>query len=271
MEALIKIARSLQDLILAIANEGGVADGNQQRAFEIALCGYKKGGVIPQFMLVPVYQQERRINIEPQLEHLNSRFNELMQLSHLGNYEYLEGLYPDTKQRNAIVEALYQFTNSTGDSPMAFVEFNERDFPTQIYQVRKLEPVVRDKHFSGSSGRENFGADHLDLEEVENKNVIEGEIQTSSFSPTTVTFNQKVYHFRYPLRCRLEVHDGYCLIHSELLDLTGTGETFDAARKSFSQEFDFAFHRLNQLPKDQLTNRLNLIKANLNFLVTKIE
>ncbi len=52
----------------------------------------------------------------------------------------------------------------------------------------------------------------------------------------------------------------YYIIQSEMFGIIGTGLTEDDAEKSFAEEFDFMYNKLNSLDVNSLTNHNNLIK-----------
>lgn len=79
------------------------------------------------------------------------------------------------------------------------------------------------------------------------------------------------YILKFPLRCHFEKEDDYFVIHSEMLDIIGTGKTEDEAELSFAEEFDYLYHRLNELPEEQLSSHFNMVKSFINQMIDKIE
>ena len=96
-------------------------------------------------------------------------------------------------------------------------------------------------------------------------------IKTNSIALQRVEYGNKCYQLNFPIRCLLENEEDYFILTSEMLDIVGTGETEQAALKSLAQEFDFIYQRYNQLPDEQLSDRLKNIKKILNLTVKHIE
>ncbi|MFN0036443.1 MAG: hypothetical protein ACKVUS_15365 [Saprospiraceae bacterium] len=96
--------------------------------------------------------------------------------------------------------------------------------------------------------------------------------QSVSFAhaPDKIEVNGKKYLFHFPLRCLLEKEDETYIIKSEMLDLIGTGETETEAKESFAREFDFVYHRYNELDDSRLSPRLRRIKTMLNQIVKPV-
>jgi hypothetical protein len=55
-----------------------------------------------------------------------------------------------------------------------------------------------------------------------------------------------------------------------MLDIIGTGESEESAKESFAVEFDYIFTRYNELPENQLSERLLKIKTIINLLVKSV-
>ncbi|MBW8050667.1 MAG: hypothetical protein FVQ77_10090 [Cytophagales bacterium] len=98
-------------------------------------------------------------------------------------------------------------------------------------------------------------------------NNIENTVYTLDYAPEKIVTGANVYYLRYPLRCLFEKEDNYFIIKSELIDIIGTGETEDEAEQNFAEEFDFIYHRYNELPDNKLSERIKVIKTFLNYIV----
>ena len=91
------------------------------------------------------------------------------------------------------------------------------------------------------------------------------------YAPSMIISGQMKYILKQPLQCISEKEDGYFVINSVMLGVIGTGLTKNEATKSFAQEFDFVYKRLNSLDSESLTNNNQLIKNLLNQIVEKVE
>jgi hypothetical protein len=112
-------------------------------------------------------------------------------------------------------------------------------------------------------------ADYLRV--LQSRLVRPGECYSLSYSPETVSVNNKKYVLNYPLRCLFEKEDGYYVIRNEQLDIIGTGESREGAETNFSEEFDYLYTRLNSLEENQLSSRLVCIRQMLNNFVREVK
>jgi hypothetical protein len=92
-----------------------------------------------------------------------------------------------------------------------------------------------------------------------------------SYSPTTISVNNKKYILNYPLRCLFDKEKDYYIISNEQLDIIGTGLSQKDAETNFNEEFDYLYVRLNSLVDNQLSNRLLKTKSVLNSYVKAIQ
>lgn len=90
---------------------------------------------------------------------------------------------------------------------------------------------------------------------------------TLSYAPEVIVAGKKQYVLRFPLSCLFEKEEDYFVIKNELLDLIGTGETEEEAKKNFNIEFDFLYKRLIDAGDDTLSARLVQVKQLLSNLV----
>lgn len=91
------------------------------------------------------------------------------------------------------------------------------------------------------------------------------------YAPNMIISGKMKYILKQPLQCVSEKEDDYFVIHSAMLGIIGTGLTKNEASKSFAQEFDFVYKKLNSLDSESLTNNNQLIKNLLNQIVEKVE
>lgn len=280
VDALIKIAQNLQDLIITIAKYDLPADeAIDLNNFKIELIDYSKGSSIPSFALSSNPTLITTSDVYKQREVVSEKLNSLLHISDKGTYYDLKELYPEPTKRNQFVEKLYNFNNSFKDSP---VSIYEKDKEGSFYKLQKFKSTVK----------KNLLVEVKQLEE--NKTVEEGlarvkifkkgekttktkvhEVILSknhslSYSPEIININEKQYILKFPLRCLFEKEEDYYLIEHEALDIIGTGLTQEEAENNFNEEFDFLFTRLNQLDDEKLTNRLIGIKVMINSYIKEI-
>ncbi len=110
------------------------------------------------------------------------------------------------------------------------------------------------------------------LKEIENLvlKIKTEQQETLSYLPVMLTVFDKTYYLSSPLPCIVEKEENYYIVRNEKLDIIGTGLTLQAAKESFTLEFDHIYTRYNELPANKLSARLRKIKETINLLVKTV-
>jgi hypothetical protein len=140
---LVKLGKSLQELVTTLAKQT-IESSVDLDNFELDLSGIKKCCTV----LDIKYSLPKQLilsNIDEQRLFVNDQLDSLIKLSDTADYLKLRDLYPDAQRRNFIVENLFAFTSSLGNTPVRFVEYGENNTLVSIYKVRKFKPDVKDK------------------------------------------------------------------------------------------------------------------------------
>jgi hypothetical protein len=281
IESLIKIAESLQELVMSIAKYDLPAnEAIDLNNFKLELTDFQKGSAIPSFVLTQRVQSVIT-DYQIQREEVTKKLNSLFAISDKGNYADLLELYPEHFKRNEIVEKLYDFTSSFKNSPVSIYEKgnvnedSERYTPKKFKSSTKNSLIVAVKEVKKEKSEEKaFARIKVTKSGGKTTNRIEEVISTAkhslSYSPEIININKKQYILNYPLRCLFEKEDGYYVINNEQLDIIGTGLTQDDAEQNFNEEFDYLYNRLNSLEDNQLNIRLLRIKTVLNSFVKQV-
>ncbi len=283
IEALVRIAESLQNLLITIAKSDlDSKDPLYLDDFKIELSGFKQGSAVPQFVFTPRVQTSIA-NIDRQRKIVSQKFEKMMSLSDKADYAKINDFYPDAGRRNQIVESLYEFTNSFGDAPVNIVSIDKNKKTNHLFKIKKLKPEVKKLLItkiveSHPEAKEEFGVAKIKMltdRQGKTKRKIEHIYKKSdttlAYSPTVIVHNETVYNLQFPLRSSLENENDYFVIHNEMLEIIGTGVTEDDAERNFAEEFDFIHERYNQLNDNQLSEKLSTIKLFLKHLVKSVE
>lgn len=279
VDVLIKIAQSLQDLVLSIAKYDLPADeAIDLNNFKIELTDYQKGSSIPTFALIQNPTLTTTSDCFQQRKEVSDKLNSLLSVSDKGTYYDLKKIYPDSFKRNEFVEKLYNFNKSFKNSPVYIYEKGNSNFgykPKEFKTKTKEELIVDIKQIEQEETEQNaFARVKIIKKGSRTRNRIEEVIShdkhSLSYSPKIINVNNRQYILLFPLRCLFEKEDGFYTIENELLDIIGTGLTQDEAEQNFNEEFDFLYHRLNQLTNEQLTKRLIRIKGILNNYIKEV-
>ena len=279
IESLIKIADSLQELIMSIAKyDLPTNEAIDLNNFKLELTDFQKGSAIPSFALTQRVQPILT-DYQNQREEVTNKLNTIFEISDKGDYTALKSLYPEHFKRNEIVEKLYGFTTSFKNSPVAIYEkgnlesetFRPKKFKTStkkslLVEVKKVtEEKLEEKAFARIKVTKKGGKTRNSIEEV-----ISTAKHSLSYSPEIININEKQYILNFPLRCLFAKEDDYYIINNEQLDIIGTGETQDDAEQNFNEEFDYLYNRLNSLKDNQLNKRLLRVKYVLNSFVKEV-
>ena len=285
IDTLIKIAKDLQELIQTIAKYDLPEDEPLiKENYIIELVDFKKGSAIPQFAFSQRIENTVGFNWQENRKSVNEKFEKLIQISNLDKYEDLKKLYPEDSKRIPIVNNLYNFSNDFKNSPVSFVDYQEKDKKfIQLYKINKFKTSIKNdlllekKTIEPTRIEINEGVAKV---KITNKNgkitnkILDLYTQDNislEYAPKIIISNGKTYILKYPLRCLFEKEYDFFVIQSEMLNIIGTGTTEDEAEKSFSEEFDFVYQRFNSLGDNKLTNHNLLIKSIINQIVEKVE
>lgn len=286
VDLLAKLANDLQGLILSIAKH--TLPSNEHinlENFKLELIGFEKGSAVPGFSYSDRVENKSSFNWEAHRNSVNDTFNEVLQIGDKGNYYELRNLLPIPDARNPIVEKLYAFTSNFKDSPVSFIDYNK--------DSKKIIPIFKLSKFKIEIKKELI-TQISDTDTSEDKSVREvsgiiretqrGEKTNSKiikkfpdpyysigYAPDKIIIDDMTYNLRYPLRTSFKKEDDYFVIQSEVYDIIGTGLTEVEAEKSFAEEFDYIYQKLNSLNDNQLTEHNKLIKININHLVLNVE
>lgn len=278
VDALVKIAESLQELVLSIARyDLPSTEAIDLNCFKLELSDFKKSSAVPTFVLS--HNGQLAISdIQKQKKEVSKRLNSLLEISDRGNYSELLEFYPEYFKRNEIVERLYNFTSSFNDSPVFIFEpgnTEEQYRPKKFKASIKKSLIVEVQKLKQENEIENAFATikitkkgdkvHKKINEV-----IDPHQHSLSYSPEIINVDDKQYILAFPLRCLFEKEDDYYVINNELLGIIGTGITPDEAEINFNEEFDFLYLRLNSLKNDQLSKALLQVKSIINHYVKEV-
>jgi hypothetical protein len=281
VDSLVKIAESLQELILSIARHDLPCDKTiDLNNFKLDLSGLDEGSVIPSFVFTPRVSPTID-SYEAQRVEVIKKFNRLMDVSDRGVYNDLKTIYPELDRRNAIVESLYDFTSCFGNSPVSIYEVGNNS--TKIYSLKEFKRDTKNDLVGTIIKPDNEKTEELMVGSIRVTKTSTGKTRTKvqevyprqqlslSYSPETISVNNKKYILNYPLRCLFDKEEDYYVINNEQLDIIGTGLSREDAETNFNEEFDYLYVRLNSLIDNHLSNRLLGIKLILNNCVKVVQ
>ncbi len=284
VEYLIEIVKNLQKLITNIAiadiRETSAIDLN---AFKIELAGFRHGSAVPQFVFTPRVQNVITGDLIKQRKVVSERFEKLLSLSKNNDYSSVVDLYPDSQRRNDIVRDWFDFSNSFGESPVAFVKFNEDQSISSLYAVKRMSATNRDAlttqiipilqelpveetvfgriRKTTKSGSKKPKIKYKVMDTYSDKTV------SLSFAPDVIAVEQKTYFLKFPLRCLIEKIESEYIIKCEMLDLVVSGESETAAEEKFCREFDTIYTYFNATADHELPPQSVNIRNLLNILI----
>ncbi|MFV5702661.1 hypothetical protein ACM55F_12390 [Flavobacterium sp. XS2P12] len=282
VDSLIKIAESLQELILSIAKYDLPTDeAIDLNNFKLELSEFAKGSAIPSFVFSPRVQTVIGTDFQTQRHEVSEKLNNIFEVTNSGNYSQLATLYPEYFKRNEIVDSLYNFTSSFKNSPVSIYERGANFDSTEKFAVKKFKSSIKNnlivsvkKIEDEKTEEQAFARITVTKKGAKTTNKIDEIISTSkhslSYSPEVINVNNKQYILNFPLRCLFEKEEDYYVINNELIDIIGTGITQDDAEQNFNEEFDYLYSKLNSLEDTELNKRLLRVKNVLNSFVKEV-
>ena len=282
VEQLVKLAENLQKLLQDIAKYQLEVDGAIDTSnFKIELSGFKIGSAIPEFIYTPRIKAVTSGDVVEQRNFVNKKFDSYLKIANVGNYAEIKKLIPQAATRNIIVEDLYSFATTFGNSPISVVEFKKGKI-IPLYKINKFKAEVKEKLLTKIIETEAVKEEYEAVAKVKviktgnqikktTKETFYTKHGEPSFSTDIINFKNKSYLLAFPLRCKLEKEEDYFVIESEMLNIVGTGKTIEEAEENFSEEFDFVYNNYCNTKDEKLGVRLQKIKTILNSLILKIE
>lgn len=285
IESLVKIAQDFQNLIFTIAKyDLPSAEAINPNNFIIELVGFTKGSAVPKFAFSPRSENRTGFHWQEHRNTVNEKFEKLVEISNIGDYGKIIELYPEPVKRNPIVENLYSFVNSFGNSPVNIVEFDEENGELRpIFKLNRFKPQVKNGlvtktlEVKETTNELTEGVGRLKITTKGGKTtrkIIDAYTGTKfslEYAPDVIVIENKVYKLQHPLRCFFAKEEDYYIIQSELLGIIGTGRNEDEAEKSFAEEFDYLYQKLQSLKDKQLTKHNLFIKNLFSHIVETIE
>lgn len=278
VDALIKIAQTLQELVLSIAKYD--LDANETidlNNFKLELDGFSKSSAVPRFVFT--HRIAHTINdADIQRKDVNKKVNDILTITSTGDYYKLRKLYPNALVRNEIVENVYDFANSFKGSPVKIYGARKGK---NIYRIQKFKQEVKKNLLVQiiEEPKEKINEKALatvkitktgNKQRTQIQEVYKTGHNSLSYSPEVININSRQYLFNYPLRCLFEKEDDYFVINNEMLGIIGTGVSQVEAEQNFNEEFDFLFNRLNSLEYSQLGKKMFNAKTFMNVIVKEI-
>lgn len=279
ISSLVKIATKLEELILNIARYDIESDeAIDLDNFKIELSGFYPGCAVPEFIYTPRLQYTTS-DVVRQRKKVNDRFKDLIEIASQGNYLQLKEFYPDPLRRNTFTETLYEFVNSPGRSPMSFAKKENQHFEP-VFKLHHFKKEVKEKLLADIKEPANvleepqtFYAKMKSFKDssgkTRNKTIkqIHSEDASLAFSPKDIKYEDRVFKLHTPLHCKVDIEDGYYVIQNDQLGIVGTGDTFEGAIESFSEEFDFIVNHYRKLDENQMSPRIKRAKDILQIIL----
>jgi len=282
IDKLIEIGQSFQDLLMSLvkydipANQTIDIDN-----FKIDLSAFSGGSAIPTFIFTPNVKATFH-DYKDQRKQLSEKANDIFTLMDSGEYLTLAKQYPDYVRRNEMVEKIFNFSKSFGNSP---VQFGRYDFEKNVFKKAytpikfsprtKQELIVKVNDKAERLEEMAFAEVKITSQEGKNKktrvqSIVKKDNHSLSYSPTEIFVRNKKYILNFPLRSLFETEDDIYIIKNELLDLIGTGDTEKEAEQNFNEEFDYLYTKLQSLKKNQLSTRMQNILSSFNLFIKEI-
>lgn len=281
----INISKNLQELLISIAKH----DLNDDLAidlsnFKIELCGFKEGSAVPQYKFTNNIVYLGGVDVAKQRKKVSESFNSVLEIADSGEYDKIKTLYESPVVRNEIVDKIYNYTNSFGDSPVSIVNINNKGKIIKIYDNHRLNKEAKDRLKVSISKQtlsepiEEEAVGTILIKKTANgiiKNKIKEIYNTQdnliSYKVKEIVINGLKYGLHSDLIITQEKENDYYVMTNDMLGIVGTGQSVAEAKISLMEEFDYIYKRYNNLNEEELSPRLSRIKSIINLLVIKVK
>lgn len=290
IEILVKLMENMQNLLQNIAiSRLDETEGIDLNQFKVELCDFRAGSAVPKIRFTPRFQQKivaadfpkQRALVAKELENLVTAAANPRKLN-----EYLRVRFKDVERRNNIVNLFHAFTNAAGNSPMTFVKTDSEDKFEPIYPIPRMTLGQRDALLIDVKQSEPI-MEHetlfrkIQITKVNGKIMGKSKILAEymvnaateiSYSYPSISFENRTYVLYDVFHCKVDrEEEGGYVIKSEMLDITGKGETEEVAAKSFEQAFDTLYRNCQEQTDDSSSDERQLrIKKLLPLLVKEV-
>lgn len=269
----VTLSKNLQNLISNIARYDVPSDKNiDLKNFKLDLVDFKKGSAIPVFQYSNDGEENLFTTIEEQREIVNTKLNNIFEISTNDKYEKLIEVYPEPEKRIAIVSELYNFVSNLKGNK-ATISFND----DKSYRIKNFKKETKDYLIPINSNEEDELKEiQFAKVEVSKKNkkyktkiieMYDKRFKNIDYAPEYIETENYYYKFKFPLNCKIDKKDQTFTLENDTIGIYSFGRSEDEAEINFNEEFDYIFKRYNEIDDKNLTEDVKFIKLYLNNLI----
>jgi hypothetical protein len=211
----------------------------------------------------------------------------LSNISH-GNFKAIADKYTTPHVRNEIIEAVFDFTNSTKGAPINIVE---KDTRRKTYKkLAKVVPMRREQKNALIVPILNINEDLESLKEEEVGIVVKSiskkgrksirvkktykkEEASLVYIFDSIEFEKKNYLFNYPIFFNFFTNEKKKIytIENQSLDIYAYGNSNEEVHENLYYQFATTYQRLIQINDNQLSEHLKNVKSQYNLIINSIK
>lgn len=283
-DTLKKLGDSTQKLILSLVKSLDSDTIISEENVKLEFTGFYKGSSITGFRL-----QDRQLlfPIVEEQKLLNDKFSDVFSCLSNGNFNKIASDVKDPILKNEIINSVYEFSNSAGNSPINIVK-KSGDKYKPTYKIRKisseqkkdlLTPINNLKELVNTLDNSKTNA----FGKISIKKTPRGRVSrkvVSEYSDKdailslifdSIEYNSKLYQFTHAITFTISHDDPkFKIIENPMLDIYAQGNTIEEAKIDMYEQFDYTFQRLSNISDNKLSSHLLKAKKYLKLIIENV-
>lgn len=245
--------------------------------------GFYNGSAMPAFKLSEnqaksLYHSENRKNS------FISDFSSVLNSAGKGNYEGVINHYGNFEAKRDIIMSLYNFSHSAANKPITFVKKNnskEKKYD-DVVKIKAIangiitklnlpKPIIEEVIQIGKS------VDEFGIYKVGNKTkkkktaTINDKDATTAIKADKVETATSIIYLKKPIFFEIHKEGKGFIIENEQLELYAAGASIEDAKMDLFNQFEYNYHRLNELGAKKLGKSLNEARLFYNLIVASTQ
>lgn len=283
-EMLKNLCDSVQSLIEKLVRYSVDESPIDSKSIKLVFTGFYEGSAIPALKLEP---RDTLFPFDNAIESLNNDFTDILKNLNKGDFESIAQKYTVPKERNEIIEAVFNFTNATNGAPINIVERNndQKTFKklAKVISMRKEQkkalilPIYEEE-------------DRISIKEEEVGIIIKSVSKKGKKSTRvkktfkrneaslvyifdSIEFESQIFIFNYPIYFEFSIIEkkNIYTIENKSLDIYAYGNTEDEVRDDLFYQFATTFNRLKEIDDNKLGEHLKKVKSQYNLIIHSVK
>lgn len=286
-DVLKRIGDSTQKLISTLAKASLIGNPIDPEYTKLVFTGFYPGSAVPAFKVVQ--PPNLLFPITNEIKELNAEVSSVVKAISVGNFQAIADKYNEPSLKNAVVDAVYEFTNSAGSRPLRIVK--RKPSGPGFKQLAKIRVMTHEQKSLLRVGTPQSapiaGNDTAPIEAVgkftlnktktgkttkKNLTVYTQKEASLALKFDSIETDKRIYVLRGEVAFMItEDTKKFVNIECPLLDIYASGATIPEAELDIFSQFDYTYQRLNGIDDDKLSDHLLTAKKYINLIVDYVK